>query len=366
MRRPLLVLLLLAACEPPVEGEGPMKAKVPDAARARPARKVQVLTLAPQPFTETVEVTATVQAPNDATLSAQSAGTVRSRADVGTLVKDGEVVARLDAAVAEASLAQTQAQVAAAESALALARDTLKRQKPLFEREVISALEFNNLEARVNQAAAQLRQAEALQAQAKKQVELTRVVAPFAGRVEQVFTEPGEQVAPGMPVLRLLDISAVKVRAGVPERYAPDIRPDAALEVVLDAYGMETRKAKPSFVGSTIDDRSRTFPVEVELANEGGALKPGMSARLRVVRASVAKALVVPQTAVLTDGEGESVFLAVERDGKRVAERRDIQPGARARGSVVVVDGLAVGDQVVVKGQADLTPGAPLEVSEAP
>ena len=346
----LAALLLLTACQPqPAATDG----GAPDAQPQRPAKSVTVQVLAPRAFTERIEVAAQIVAPNDATLSAQTAGTLRSRTDVGATVKKDAVVARLDTAVAEAALAQAKAQVAAADSGKALAADTLKRQKPLYERKIVSALEYDNLKSRLNQADAQLRQAQAMRAQARKQLDLTRVVAPFAGRVEAVFVERGEQVSPGMRVLRLVDSSVVKVRAGVPERYAPDIKVDASVRVVLDAYRMPARDGRATFVGRSIDPQARTFAVEVELDNADGALKPGMSARLQLTRATLEAAIVVPEGALIHDGSGASVVL----DAGGRAARRDVKTGARSGGEVVVTDGLAAGDRLVVRGHASVTVG---------
>lgn len=361
-----LSLLTIAACQPEPAGAPAADGGATDAPPAGPARKVMVRVLVPRTFTETVEVPATIVAPNDATLSAQTAGTLRMRQDVGASVESGDVVARLDPVVADAALAQAAAQVAAAESARALARETVRRQTPLFERKIISALEFDNLKSRLNQADAQLRQATALRAQARKQLDLTRVVAPFSGRVEAIYVERGEQVSPGMRVLRLIDSATVKVRAGVPERYAPDIRVDAEVTVLLDAYRMPARDGRATFVGRSIDAKARTFPVDVELDNTDGALKPGMSARLRLARARLEEALVLRQTAVLHDGEGPSVVVVVTRDGQDVAERRHITVGGRANGEVLVTGGLSAGDRIVVQGQADVSVGDRVSAKQAP
>ncbi len=191
----------------------------------------------------------------------------------------------------------------------------------------------------------------------------TRVVAPFDGVVEERFVEPGEQVNPGSRVLRVVDAAEVKVKAGVPERYATDIQQGAAVDIRFNAYGIEPRTGTVSFVGRTIDPQTRTFPVEVSLDNADGALKPEMVARLVLTRAVVEGALVVPQNALVRHENGQSLFVVEAGEKGRVARRVEVEVGARSDGKVVVTKGLEPGDEVVVLGQANLSGGDKVEVT---
>ncbi len=362
MSRVAVLCLLLAACQPPAEAGGPAKDAAPTPKVH--ARMVEVLDLKPAPFAEVVELSATLHAPRDVRLAAQAAGTVEMLLEVGQTVKAGALVARLDPGLSRAARAQAEAQTNAAKASLALAKETLRRQSALHKRKIISDLELANLKARVAQAEAQVQQAKALRSQADEQIKLTRVVAPFEGRVEETMVERGAQVGPGTPIARLLDAKTVKVRAGVPERYAADIVPGAALTVVLGAYGLPDVEGQATFVGHTIDPRNRSFPVEVSLPNEASRLKPGMAARIRLTRAKVANALVIPRSAIGHDGESAGVFVAIEKAGTLRAERRSVKEGARQAGQVVITEGLAPGDRVIVKGQSELSTGDPVRVQQ--
>lgn len=382
MNRTLLIALLalgVAACQPPGDGqappagkegaaqEAPAPQKAPGApgAPARAARRVEVVTVEPTTFEERVEVTADVEAIEDASLSARAAGTVESIAERGDRVRKGQVVARLDQALPRAAVAQARAQVAAAQSAVDLSRETLKRQEPLVEQNIISALEFDNIRAQSRQAEAQLAQARAAQAQAQAQLGNSNVVAPFDGRVESRSVEPGEQINPGQPVLRLVDVGRVKIVAGVPERYATDVEQGAAVDVAFNAYGVAPRKAEVTFVGSTIDPKTRTFPVEAVMDNPDGTLKPQMVARVRVVRARHPDALVVPIAAVVRDERGEGLFVIEDGPDGPVARRRQVEAGARSGERVEIKKGLSAGERVVVVGQSTLTADEPVEIAES-
>lgn len=376
MNRTLLTALLalgVAGCQPPGDAEAPADGaakapaaqKAPGGPSARAARRVEVVTVEPTTFEERVEVTADIEAIEDASLSARAAGTVETIAERGDQVRKGQVVARLDQALPRAAVAQARAQVAAAQSGVDLSRETLERQQPLVEQNIISPLEFDNIRAQSRQAEAQLAQARAALAQAQAQLGNSNVVAPFDGRVESRSVEPGEQISPGQPVLRLVDVGRVKVVAGVPERYATDVRQGAAVDVAFNAYGVAPRKAEVTFVGSAIDAQTRTFPVEAVMDNPDGVLKPQMVARVRVVRARHPDALVVPIAAVVRDERGEGLFVIEDGPEGPVARRRQVEIGARSGERIEIKKGLSAGERVVVVGQSTLTADEPVEIAES-
>lgn len=354
----LLALATLVACQPPggAEGEAPAADGGVDAAPRR-ARTVSAKTIRPQRFVEKLELTAKLEAPNDVTLSAQGAGTVKEIVELGATVSKKQVVARLDASVSNAAVAQADAAIAQAQAQLALAQENHRRQKPLAEKGIISALEFQSIEARLNQARAGLKQARAGRRAARTQVDFTRVIAPSAGVVEQRFVEAGEQLNPGQPVLRIVDTRVVEVVAGVPERFATEVRPGVDLEVGFNAYGVPDHQAKVTFVGRTIDPRSRTFTIKAELPNPKGLLKPEMIAKVRLTRSAVVGALVVPQTAVLRDERGASVVLAVDGKDGLEAKRTRVELGVASGNEVVVSKGIGPGAKVVIMGQQGLSTG---------
>ena len=166
--------------------------------------RVETLLLEPSRFEDVIELTGTVEALNDAALSAQASGTVEYLADLGTALSRGGVVARLDQGQVRAAVQQAEAQVEAAQAQFDLAQDNFQRQEPRYRDSIISALEFENVRAQRNQARASLRQAEAALAQAQERLDDTVIRAPFAGIVEERFIEAGEQIVPGQRVARVV------------------------------------------------------------------------------------------------------------------------------------------------------------------
>ncbi|MFB6249714.1 MAG: efflux RND transporter periplasmic adaptor subunit [Salinibacter sp.] len=341
----LVGVLVLGGC-----GGGQASDEDAGAARPQPKTRVETLTLEPTSFTDVVEVTGTVEALDDATLSAQTNGPVTMLLDLGTRVDPGAPVAKIDAEEAEAAVEQARAQ-------FELAQDRFERQRPLYRDSILSPLEFEQVRSKRNQARAALQQAQT-------RLSNTILDAPFAGTIEERFIEVGEQVAPGTKVARLVNTRRVKVTAGIPARYANDIQVGTPVQIDARRYGAGVRTADVTFVGNTIDPESRTFTVEVTVSNEERTLKPEMGVSVRVTRAVLDSALVLPRTAVLRDEAGTHVYVVDRSDSTAVARNRDVALGPETGGSVVVDSGLAPGDEVIVVGQNNVSPGAPLEIAD--
>ncbi len=358
----LLLALTVAACQNPEQQPAADQAKpLPAPATGGNERTLQVetVTLRPEPFTEFVQLTGSVISMNDATLSAETAGTIVNITPLGTRARQGDVVVRLDDRLVRSALEQARAAARAAEAAFKLADQTFNRQERLFADSIISSLEFENVTAQRDQAAAALAQAQAAVASAERQLEFSAVKAPFDGTIEEHMIDPGEQVAPGAALLRIVNTEFVRVRAGVPETYANDISEGTPVQVRFRAYGGDVRDAKATFVGSVIDPGSRTFTVEIELDNRDGVLKPEMIADVLLTRATYEDQVVVPQNSILRDESGYTVY--VVEDGRAVL--KTIEPGPTESGRTLISSGLAPGEQLIVSGQTNVTTGDAVRIS---
>jgi membrane fusion protein (multidrug efflux system) len=354
----LALVLLLAGC-----GGDSNDAQGAAASAEERSVRVETLVLSPTTFEDVVQITGIVEAIDDATLSAQAAGTVQSLAPLGANLPPGGTVAQLDPALVASAVEQAQALVDAAQAQYELAEDNMNRNEPLYQDSVISAVEWENVRSQYNQARANLSQAEAALSQVREQLRQTSVTTPFRGTVETHLVELGEQVMPGTPVARVMNTSRVKVVAGIPERYAADIALGTPVTLNFRAYAGEEVRGEVSFVGSAINPDNRTFPVEVLLSNPAGTIKPQMVAEVYVTRRRIADALVVPRSAVIRDELGNSVFL-VEQEGERgVAVRTPVDLGPGYGGDVVVTN-LQEGDEVVIVGGSNLTQGDRVQVMD--
>lgn len=342
-----VLLALLAACADGRAADERRADTVGTAAEPVSKRviNVEVVTVARQPFTEHVRVTGAVEARLDVTVAAEESGVVREvLADKGRYVRAGEPIARIDDSVLRPQVEETRAQAA-------LARETYERRRRLWEEEQVGS-ELAYLEAKY---AAQ--RSEAALKLLEERLERTTVRAPISGLLEDRYVEVGSLVAPGARVARLVDVDRLKIVGGVPERYAADIAPGAAAEVTLDVLDQRRFEGRVTFVGATVNEQNRTFPVEISIPNPGRVIKPQMVANVRLARRAYEQALVVPQEALVRVDDGFIVFVAVAREGAVVAEARRVELGAAEENRVLVRSGLEPGEKLVVVGQQQLAAG---------
>jgi membrane fusion protein (multidrug efflux system) len=306
---------------------------------------VSVATLVPERFVEDIRLTAVAVANQDVQVSAEESGVIRTLyVERGQAVGEGDPIAKIDDSVLAAQVAQARA-------AAEFAAQTWERRRRLWEDDQVGS-EIAYLEAKfaAEQSAASLASLEARLAR-------TLIRAPFAGILDDRFVDVGAMVSPGQAVARLVDLEPIKVVAGVPERYAPDIR--VGDQVMLDFEVLEGDATTTSirYVSATVDPRNRTFAIEVQLPNPGRVIKPQMIAAMGVTRRAVDDAIVVPQDALVRTEDGYVAFVAVERDGTPRAEARSVVLGPRRRNLVVIESGLEAGDRLIVVGQKSVENG---------
>lgn len=335
-------LVALAACGS-AQADGTEDAEASDAFVR--VINVEVAEVGTETFIEEIRLTSVAMANQDVMLEAEESGAiVELYADRGDVVQRGAWIAKIDDRL-------LQAQVSQARAAHDLAQQTWERRQRLWEEDAVGS-EIAYLEARfaAEQTAAQL---ELLQ----ERLDRTVIKAPFSGVLDERHVDVGTMVGPGKTVGRLVDLDPIKVFAGVPERYAPDVTAGATAQIRFSALGEEVYSAPIRYVGSTINQRSRTFPIEVELPNSNGQIKPEMVANMSVTRQEVAEAIVVPQDALVRVEDGYVVFVAVEEGGHSIAETRNVVLGPTRRNLVVIEEGVMPGDRLIVVGQKSVAGG---------
>jgi membrane fusion protein, multidrug efflux system len=346
------VPLALLALALPLAGCAADEASASDADGARPARviSVEVEEVRPAAFTEFVRVVGSVQANRDVLVAAEEGGVIRELlVEKGAYVRAGQPIARVDDAV-------LRAQVDQAVASARLASETWERQRRLWEEERVGT-EMGYLQAMYG-----ARTAEAGARVLRERLARTVVRAPIAGVLEDRMVEVGSMVVPGAPIARIVDASTVKVLGGVPERHAGDVSRGAEMRVVFDAMAGADHAGRVQFVGATLNESNRTFPIEVAVPNPRGVIRPGMVAHLEVARGTVREALLVPQNALLRRENGYVVYVAVARDGEQLAELRDVVPGAFHGDRIVVEEGLRGGERIVTVGQQQVSSGDRLRI----
>jgi RND family efflux transporter MFP subunit len=393
----LLGCLLAAVLTLGCSSDSPATASPPKAAGAResPPRDVRVVPAAEVRLPQVVAVTGTLVAEEQVPLSLKVTGRLAELAvDLGSVVRRGQVVARLDPTdfrlrleQAEAALHQARARlgldpagadghvdpeqtslVRQARAVLDEARLTRERMTRLAQEELVARAQLDAAvaaervaEGRYQDAQEEVRNRQAILAQRGSEVELVRQAltdtvlrAPADGMIRERRAAVGEYLAAGAPVATLVKVHPLRLVLAVPERAAAAIRVGQEVRVSVEGdaavYGGRVARLSPS-----IHEQSRTLTVEAEVPNPEGRLRPGAFARADVIVAADQPALFVPASAivvfagiekVLTVREGRVVELRVQT-GRRQGERVEIVAGLRPGEPVVVEPGNLVGDQAV-------------------
>ncbi len=263
----------------------------------------------------------------------------------GQRVPKGATLVRLDPAINQAEVQQAQAN-------LTLARAKYERASELQTKGFISG------QAR-DEAENNLKVAEASLALANARLAKTEIKAPFSGVIGLRSVSVGDYVKEGADMVNLESIDALKVDFRVPEVYLRQVSVGQTLEVSLDALPGKTYEGKVFAINPLVDAAGRAIVIRAQVKNTDTALRPGMFARVRLITQAVDEALVLPEQALVPQGEEQFVFRVV--DGK--ANRVKVVTGQRRDGMVEIVSGLAAGDLVVNAGQLKLRDGSPVSIA---
>lgn len=334
---------------------------------------MQVMTIERKSVPEIVESVGTVHAAEEAQISAQMMGTIVSvNVHEGDKVRRGQVLAVLDGAQPRAGFARAQAAVSAsdheaqaAETDAALAQSTLKRYETLYERKSVSPQEFDEVRTRAQATDARRESARAAQAQAKAALaqaqtvlEYTRVRAPFDGVVTARRMDPGTLATPGMPILTVEAGGRFRLEADLDEQNLTVARVGEAVPVVIDALGTSSISGKVMQIVPAANPDSRTFTIKIELPPTA-QIRSGLFGRALFARGQ-RDAILVPNTAVLTHGQMQSVYV-VGPDS--IANLRYLTIGSTADGSVEVLSGLSPGERVILSPGDRVLGGKKIEAS---
>lgn len=324
--------------------------------------------------------------------------------DIGTHVKRGQMLVKLDDAElklrveqalaqveqAKASLRQAEekiglrpgqtfdpnrvAEVGAARVALDLAEKNLRRAEKLIESGDVSRSYYDEQRSRRDQlkeqydaAVAQARQnyaavavartnvtnAEAALALARKSLSYSVIPAPIDGFVAERTADLGEYVSPTQKVATIVRTNPLRMRIDIPEQAIPEVQLGQSVSVTTSAWPDKNFSGRIARIAPNVSATSRTLTVEAEIENQSGALKPGQFATVRILQPRPVAAVLVPARAVITDAGVSRVF--VIKDGH--AEQRVVQLGQSEGDLVEIKSGVVSNEQVATSNLDQLSDG---------
>jgi membrane fusion protein (multidrug efflux system) len=222
-----------------------------------------------------------------------------------------------------------------------------QRQKNLWDQKIGTEVQY--LQAKNNKESLEKRLATL-----NEQLEMSRIKSPIDGSVDAVDVKIGQNVAPGAPAFRVVSFDKLKMNANVSEAYVIQIKTGNRVVITFPDIN-KSIEAKVTFVGKTINQLSRTFPIEVAMPADAD-LRPNMSGILKVIFQTVPDALTVPVNVVQDINDEKVVYIAV-KEGDTMIARRKVVKVAGIYGNLAQVSGLTKGDQVISVGYQGLNDG---------
>jgi membrane fusion protein, multidrug efflux system len=270
---------------------------------------------------------------------------VTVKVEEGNRVTAGQELAEIDAK-------EIQAQVRAAKATLELAESTARRSEELIRQKIITATEYERDRA----ALASSRESHE---QLETRLGYASIRAPISGVITEKRVEAGDVVSTQARLFSIADVSTLVSRVQVSERDVPALSTSTVVDVSVDALGGGRMPGRIRRIFPAADSATRLVPVEVALTGSAITnLRPGYTIRAQFRLGERADALLVPTRAVIGPFGARSVFIV--QGGK--AERRAVVVGPDVDGNSEVLDGLAVGDSVVVAGNALLREGGAIRI----
>ncbi|MCA6075417.1 efflux RND transporter periplasmic adaptor subunit [Fulvivirga sedimenti] len=304
----------------------------------------------PTRFTHAIDVRGNVASRTNVFLSSETGGAIQQvRVSEGNVVKKGDILVTIDNAIIRNNIAEVK-------TALELAEAVFERQSNLWEKKIGTEIQY--LEAK-NRKESLERQLTTLETQLSK----TIIRAPFAGSVDAVEAKVGQMAQPGMPLVQIVNQNDMYIEADVSERFIGDFKKGDHVEVF---FPIVNRKIETSIiaVSEIINLENRTFKIEMRMPKVDFVVKPNQVVVIQLIDYTRDSTIVVPTELILSDADGKFLYVVEDQDNQQVAAKARISVGMTSEGKTEILDGLEIGDLVVLQGYRDLTEGTIVEQTE--
>jgi RND family efflux transporter MFP subunit len=328
------ISLLLAACQKPAEPPPPPRPALVVIAGESAANNAMVLV-------------GEVKSRYESNQSFRIGGKIIERkVEVGSLVKKGQLLARLDAADTNLSAQAAAADVRSAEASYSLAQAEVERQRTLFNKKFISASALDMREAELKTSAARLQQVKAQAAVSGNQSRYTALLADRDGVVTKIHAEPGQVVEAGEMIAQIVDTKQIEVLVAVPESKMAKLKVGDKVAIKLWADRAKTYLGHVREIAPAAESATRAFDVRVTITDADAAVKLGMTAGVRFAQEEVNE-IIIPSTA-LTQINGQNIVWVIDKNN--IANPREVKIGQFTEVGVVIKSGLQANEMVAIAG----------------
>jgi len=283
---------------------------------------------------------------NEVRVIAQTEGKINMiNVEEGNVVREGQVIVQLDDSV-------PRAQYREAEASFREAKRNLDRAEQLYERNLISEQEYQNIVTQAQIAESRYEYRRAL-------FQYTTIYAPISGVITFRGVDRGDIASQREHLLTITNMDELVIRVSVSELEAPYLQPGDEVTVQVDAYMDSRFRGRIRRIFPAADPTTRLIPVEVELIDKNSRLFPGLFARVEFQTQQKPNVLVVPVNAVMTSPQGERYVYTVNDD---TAYYRKVVVGMRTEEYFEVLEGLSENEKVVVRGATSLRDRIPVQL----
>lgn len=311
--------------------------------------EVKVVTMQETFTDQNAAYSGTVEEMSGAMLSFAQGGTIQSlNVCEGQTVRRGQLIATVDTR-------PLRNEYNIVVSSLAQAKDAYSRMKILHREGSIPEMQWIEVISK-------LKQAQAQECIARKNLNDAALCAPFSGYISVKQAEAGENVGPGMPVVKLVKIDNVKVKISVPENEIEQFKKGQNVIISVDALGGEHFIGHIEYKGVESNQISHSYDVMSIVNNPNHRLLPGMICSIVKQENSVARRMILSPKVVQIDSDNKP-FVWTDVNGK--AHKVYISIGDNVGNMVIVKNGLIPGDKVIVEGQQKVSESTRLKIKDA-
>jgi len=271
----------------------------------------------------------------------------------GDKVSKGQTIAKIDDGGLNQQLEQMKIQAD-------LAKVTYEKQQRLWDKKIGSEIQY--LQVKSNYEAQ-----ERVVKQLKERIEKTTVKAPFSGIIDEIITEQGSLVSPGISqLMRIVNLDNMYIETDVPEGHISNVIKNKDVTIHFPVLG-KTVNAKIGQVGNYINPANRTFKIEIPISNNEGMIKPNLSAKLRINDYTNEKALLIPQSIISDNADGEQyIYVIKNKKGNIGIAKKAIVTTGQTEGDVIeVLEGIDDGTEMIQEGARSVKDGQEIKIIES-
>jgi membrane fusion protein (multidrug efflux system) len=333
-----------------------LKAEIQDKNGSQKNEKIAYVNMEevkPAMFRHFIRVQGTVDSDNNIFVPPQASGVVKKiYVKEGDAVSEGQLLAELDGSVYESNIAELK-------NSLQLATTIFERQQRLWDKKIGSEIQY--LQAKTNKEGLEKKLTTV-----REQYRMTKIITPISGRVDEVAIKEGEAAAAGFGAVRIVQLSALKIKAKLSENYISQVSAGDTVQVLIPVIDLNFKQVVKA-VSQVIDPKNRTFDIELKVPQMKQAVKPNMLAVLTINNYSNPRALTVPVNSLQKTGSDYFLFTARQNTNDEsdhwVVERREVTPGEYQGDRIEINQGLKAGEHVVTFGYQDLADGQTVMLS---